>query len=169
MSGCPTPSPISAFWVPPVVQADPNRYLSDYECAVDEKRRIRLPARWQAAGGRRDFELMVIAWVFPGQPPCLLALPPETWNALTKTIWGLPLSDPRTERVRRVLATRSELISLDSVGRLCLPQWLAEAAGIGSSALLVGRGDRFEVFSREVHAGVRAADSACPEEAPQLI
>ena len=148
----------------------PARYLAEYDHGVDDKRRVQVPAKWRPPEGEQDgFEIMLCQWQLPGQPPCLLALPPAACQEMDARIRALPFGDPEAEKLRRILSGISDVVTLDSAGRICLPQKLAEAAQIKTKAMLVGMWDRFQLWSPENYALVKSADAADAAKVIKLI
>jgi DNA-binding transcriptional regulator/RsmH inhibitor MraZ len=49
--------------------------------------------------------------------------------------------------VERTIGSTSAKLTLDKVGRFCLPENLTGPSGIGSEAVFVGRLDKFEIWS----------------------
>jgi MraZ protein len=58
---------------------------------------------------------------------------------------------------------------LDKAGRICLPEAMAKAAGIGEQAVLVGLLDRFEIWSPERYELVKTSDAIMAQEAFKLM
>jgi MraZ protein len=145
-------------------------YLAEYEFGVDEKRRVQIPSKWRPEVVETDFEYVLFRWQpEPGKPVCLLVLPPESMGRLRLKMAELSYSDRQAETLRRSLTRASDTATLDSAGRIVLPQRLAEAAGIRKRAVLVGMFDRFQVWSPENYELVRAEDEANTSEALKLI
>lgn len=146
------------------------KYLFEYEHGVDEKRRLQIPAKWRPAVDQEGFEFVLLRWHPPGQrAPCLLALPPTAFQQLSDKVSALPFSDTKAETLRRALTRAADVVTLDSVGRICLPQRLADAAGIQKRAILIGMLDRFQIWSPENYEAVKADDEARVNEALALI
>ncbi len=144
-------------------------YLSEYEHGVDDKRRIQIPAKWRPSDESKDFELMVLRWQLPGQPPCLLVLPPAAKERLSEKMASMPFADPKAETLRRLLTSNCDCVSIDGAGRMTLPQKLAQSVGINKTAVLVGMWDRFQVWSPENRELVKQLDAANEAESFKLI
>jgi MraZ protein len=133
---------------------------------VDEKRRLSIPAAW-----RTDAEVTftLFVWDKGGQPPCLLALPPESMKVLRQKLDALPFADAESETLLRLLGSQSAKVTVDKAGRICLPEQIAEAAGIGTEAILVGMVSRFQIWNPERYAAVKTADQVLKEKAHKQI
>ncbi|MBI4660935.1 MAG: hypothetical protein HY735_19040 [Verrucomicrobia bacterium] len=150
---------------------DPNEtvfYNSRYRFGVDAKRRVQIPAKWRSDKGETHFFL--ILWPKGNQQEaCLLALPPGQWSNLVKKLSELPFADPKTETLRRLVGTKSDKVTLDKVGRICLPDWMAKAAGLEKEAVLVGLVDRFQIWNPERYEATSVVDEQLSGEAFQLV
>jgi len=93
-----------------------------------------------------------------------LVLPPARWNILLERLNEMSLSDEEAAVVERVIGGSSAHLKLDKVGRLCLPEELTKIAGIKQEAVLVGRLNKFEIWSpdrfEDVNRGSEAVAAA---------
>src|SRR3954452_6321303 len=146
---------------------EPTYYNSLYQHGVDEKRRLQIPAKWRPAGP--NTELTLILWPKPKEGPCLRVLPPEKMADLMRDIDAMPNSDPNKVVLKRFIGSKSVQVSLDSVGRVTVPEEMAKAAGIKAEAVLVGLLDRYEIWSPERYEKVAAADEILAQEAFKMM
>jgi MraZ protein len=151
----------------PDTPAESLFYHSVYRHGVDEKRRVQIPAKWRS---ERPEDLTLIVWP-KGQwaEACLLVLPPDIWLGLAQKLKAMSFSDPKAEALRRLIGTKSDRVTLDKAGRICLPEWMAQATGIGKEAVLVGLVDRFQIWDPDRHEAASAEDAELSSEAYKLI
>ncbi|MEK7683818.1 MAG: transcriptional regulator MraZ [Verrucomicrobiota bacterium] len=143
-------------------------YNWTYRHGVDEKRRLQIPAKWRPASPEVRFTL--IPWPKGVQKEAFLAVfPPPVMNDLVQKLKAMPYSDSKAQALRRLLGGKSDTVVLDKVGRICLPEAMAKAAGIEAEAVLVGSVDRFEIWSPERHAAASEQDDSLSSEAFNLI
>src|SRR6266404_842187 len=145
----------------------PTYYNSLFRHGVDEKRRLQIPAMWRPVESGVEFTLVL--WPKAKEGPCLRVLPPKQMAALMRDIDGMPNSDPNKGVLKRFIGSESVQAPLDKVGRICLPEEMAKAAGIGDEAVMVGLLDRFEIWSPERYEKVRASDAVMAQEAFKLM
>ena len=145
----------------------PIYYNSLYRHGVDEKRRVQIPSKWRPA--KEGVELTLIVWPKAKEGPCLRVLPPAQMAALMSDIDAMPNSDPNKVVLKRFIGSESVQVALDKSGRVCLPEEMAKAAGLGDEAVLVGLLDRFEIWSPERFARVKASDAVMAQEAFKLM
>ncbi len=55
--------------------------------------------------------------------------------------------------LRRQIYSYAELVSVDKVGRILVPQFLRDSVELGNEAMLVGAGNYFEIWSPALWAG----------------
>src|SRR5215475_15817920 len=141
-------------------------YNSSFRHGVDEKRRVQVPAKWRPQSG---VELTLILWPKSKEGPCLRVLPPDKMADLMRDIDAMPNSDPNKVVLKRFIGSKSVQVTLDSVGRICLPDDMAKAAGVVKEAVLVGLLDRFEIWSPERFEKVTAPDEIMAQEAFKMM
>ncbi len=151
----------------PEAQNSRTYYNSAYRHGVDEKRRVQIPAKWRPSEAAVEFTLIV--WPKAKEGPCLRVLPPEQMSRLMADIDAMPNSDPNKVVLKRFIGSESIQAPVDKAGRICLPEPMAKAAGIGNEAVLVGLLDRFEIWSPEAYDKVKASDAIMAQEAFKLM
>ncbi len=151
----------------PNEQLEPTYYNSSYRHGVDEKRRVQIPAKWRPTQPGGEFTLVL--WPKAKEGPCLRALPPRQMAVLMRDIDAMPNSDPNKVVLKRFIGSESVQAPLDKVGRICLPEDMAKAAGITDQAVLVGLLDRFEIWNPERYDKVKASDAIMAQEAFKLM
>ena len=123
-------------------------YLTGYyENFVDEKGRAILPKEFK--------ELMGTDLVLThGLDDCVYVLTREAWLDLQRKLSELPMSKGRS--VSLFFNTYKRDVSPDKQGRIQLPIKLREIAGIEGKAVIIGNGNRVEIWSPEGFAKMEA-------------
>jgi len=145
----------------------PTYYNSWYRHGVDDKRRLQIPAKWRP--NTEGIEFTLILWPKSAEGPCVRVLPPKQMAVLMRDIDAMPNSDPNKGVLKRFIGSESIQAPLDKTGRICLPETMAKAAGIGEEAVLVGLLDRFEIWSPEKFNRVKASDVIMAQEAFKMM
>lgn len=146
---------------------EPIFYSSLYRHGIDGKRRVQIPAKWRPA---KPEALALILWPKGSTPDaCLLVLPPREWNGLVEKLRAMPFYDPKAQALRHLIGRKSDRVTIDRGGRICLPESMARAAGIENEAVLVGLVDRFEIWNPARYEASSAVDEQLMSEAFQLI
>ncbi len=151
----------------PKESVEPTYYNSLYRHGVDEKRRVQIPAKWRPA--ESGVELTLVLWPKSKEGPCLRVLPPKQMAELMRDLDAMPNSDPNKGVLKRFIGSESVQVTLDKVGRICVPDEMAKAADIKNEAILVGLLDRFEIWSPARYARVQASDQIMAQEAFKMM
>ena len=117
-------------------------FLGHYEHNIDEKGRITIPAEFREELG----DSVVITQGYDGN---LQALPLELYELLAERIRGISILDPNSRRLRRIFFSYAKKIEFDKAGRVLLPAFLRDTANLKETAILVGNGEYFELWSPE--------------------
>ncbi len=115
-------------------------FLGKFVCTVDDNGRLELPKALLSALG----EEIVITQGFDQN---LIILPAQTFSHLAGQVTLLTKTDPLVRMLARLLLGQASLITLDSHGRVTLPETLRTLCNITGQAVLVGSGDLLEVWS----------------------
>jgi len=115
--------------------------------SLDAKGRIALPAKYRDSIQASCQGQLILSLHFAD--PCLLLFPLNEWEAVENQLQQLPAGNPVSRAIqRRVLGTASE-VELDSAGRLLLPAFHREQAGLDKQVMLVGQMRRFEIWNEQ--------------------
>jgi MraZ protein len=114
-------------------------FLGQYRHNIDEKGRLTIPARFREL-------LEEGAYVTQGFDRNLLVLTAPMFEFVSKRVNQMSLTDPTARELKRLLFSTADRIEPDKTGRILLPQFLRETAGLDGEAMLVGVGDYFEIW-----------------------
>ena len=134
-------------------------FLGEYEYRVDTKGRLPLPPRFR---DRLKGGLILAA----GPERCIVAYAPDEWEKLAANLTGGSVVPSKLRRLNRALFASAYDLELDTQGRVALPQFLREHAGIDNEAVVVGANTYFEIWNKERW---RAEKAASREQAWQII
>ncbi len=149
------------------MSAGPTYYNSTFKHGVDEKRRLQIPAKWRPE--EEGVQLTMIVWPKHQAGTCLRVLPPEKMAKLAGEIDAKPNSDPTKVVLKRLIGGKSMQITLDKAGRICVPDEMANAAGIKDEAMLVGLIDQFEIWNPARYEQVEATDAVLSLKAFEMM
>jgi MraZ protein len=129
---------------------------------IDGSHRVLLPAKWRPDDASFEFTiiLMPIRKDAPVAERHLLALQPDRWQEKLAKVRGANAQNKGLAAVERTLASNSVQLALDKAGRLCLPEDLAEKAGLTKDVQFVPRLDKFEMWNPERYEAQAAADES---------
>ena len=77
---------------------------------------------------------------------CLLLYPLPDWEQIERKLMSLPSLHAQARRLQRLMVGHATDLTLDAHGRLLLPAELREFAGLTRLAMLIGQGNRFELW-----------------------
>jgi MraZ protein len=129
-------------------------FLSTFEKQLDAKRRIVVPQDYRALAAG-PFEGV---FCFPSiEADCIEGGGKPLFDRYLSVIEELEFGDPlRTALETSVLGGMARL-SFDTAGRITLPETLCESFGLTDWVVVVGLGDRFQIWSRDAFSAHRAA------------
>ncbi len=113
-----------------------------YPTQLDDKNRIRLPARLRAALGDKYILL-------PGMDGCVYIIKEDEPQAILDVIMGSESTNPEKENMLRTLVSEGSNVEADSQGRFTLPQNLKDYAGVDKDLMIVGNISKVEVWSKQ--------------------
>jgi len=77
---------------------------------------------------------------------CLLIYPLSDWEQVERALMALPSLHTMTRRLQRLMVGHATELTLDGHGRMLLPPELREFAGLDRRAMLIGQGNRCELW-----------------------
>ena len=111
---------------------------------LDAKGRMAVPSKYreqiQAQG---DGQLVV---TLDMNDPCLLIYPMPEWEDIERKLVRLPSLNKQAMRIKRMLLGHAAEVELDSHNRILLPPALRDLVGLEKRVVLLGQGNKFEVW-----------------------
>lgn len=80
---------------------------------------------------------------------CLLVYPQPEWERIEQALMSRPNMDRQVRRLQRLLVGHATECELDGQGRILLPTPLREYASLDKRAVLVGQGNKFELWDED--------------------
>ncbi len=113
---------------------------------LDAKGRLAMPARYrqQLQDGCQG-QLVVTVDI----DRCLLIYPLPEWEALESRLAALPNLDRQARRLQRLLIGHATECDLDRHSRILLSAPLREFAALEKSVVLIGQGNKFELWNEQ--------------------
>lgn len=114
-----------------------------YERAIDDKQRLALPKRLRdLLAGQSQLVLT------PGTDGSLALFPSAAFAALAEKLAARSPTGQDVRAFSRLLYAQSHSVDVDSQGRIRLPAELARLAGLEGDVVLLGVGDRIELWNK---------------------
>jgi MraZ protein len=127
----------------------PPVFLGEFDHSLDDKGRLAVPARFRAA---LDDGLVITR----GLEPCLVIWDSDSWRGISERVRTLNQWQGDARRMQRLFFSGASPAQLDKLGRVVIPQFLREYAQLEGEVVVVGLGDRIEVWARDAWARERA-------------
>ena len=115
---------------------------------LDAKGRIAVPARYRQLLHESNDGALVVT--IDTEEACLLVYPINEWEPIQAKLEALPSFNPAARRIQRLIIGHATDIELDSSGRMLLPAPLREYAGLEKKMVMMGQGNKFELWD-EAH------------------
>jgi len=120
-------------------------FRGTFDHTLDAKNRLTVPARYRATLA----EGVVLAMPVD-QKPCVGVWRPEDYERYSqRALAELPPLSPRLSELERFFFGSSHDADLDAAGRIMIPGFLGDHAKLKKDVVVVGVGDRLELWDRD--------------------
>jgi MraZ protein len=119
------------------------RFKGQAAYSVDAKGRVAIPAKMRSA---LTPEAQGTFTLTKGFEKCIYAYPQDEWKHKEEEYAALNRNNRNARHLVRMILMWAEEASLDGQGRISLPKALADYAGIGERALIIGSMDHIEIW-----------------------
>lgn len=121
------------------------------QVSLDAKGRLAIPVRYrdplmETSGGE------LVATV--DRDRCLLLYPSANWEKIEHEVANLPTFQPGVRAMQRMLLGYASDMQMDNHGRILLAQSLRDYAELNHKVVMIGQGNKFEIWSEENWARV---------------
>jgi MraZ protein len=110
---------------------------------LDDKGRVVIPTRYRPFVTERSGGRLVVT---VDRDKCLLIYPQPDWELLEQRLMKLPSLNAQARRLQRLMVGHATEAELDGHGRLALSPELREFAGLTRGAMLIGQGNKLELW-----------------------
>jgi len=112
--------------------------------ALDGKGRLAIPTKYRDLLMQRCDGHLVVT-LDPSN--CLLLYPFPEWEPIEKKLNALPSFNPVNRMMQRILVGSASDLEMDGSGRILLPAMLRDRAKLDKDVVLVGQGNKFEIWN----------------------
>jgi len=113
---------------------------------LDAKGRLAIPTRYRERIAARCGGQLVAT---VDRDYCLLIYPFTDWEDIERKLVRLPSLNKQARRLQRLMVGYATEIDIDGHGRILLPRELREFAGLERQAILIGQGNKFELWDED--------------------
>ncbi len=116
--------------------------IGEYTHTIDPKKRLAIPAKLRKVFGER-------AIITRGPNSCLFLYPVGEWQKVTDKLGQLSMGQGDTRSFSRLMFSGAMDAELDQLGRVLIPDYLKQYAGLKQRVAIVGVNDRLEIWDEE--------------------
>ncbi len=117
---------------------------------IDDKGRLAIPTGYRDLVARECGNRLVITYN-PFEPGSLYLYPQPAWERVRDQVNGLPRTRSVSRNLQLKLVGAATFVEPDGSGRISIPASHRNAVGIDKKAVLLGMGDKFELWSEQAH------------------
>jgi MraZ protein len=120
-----------------------NVFRGANQLTLDAKGRMVMPTRYRDRLTERSGGRLVVTI---DRDQCLLLYPLPDWEEIERKLMRLPTLNAHARRLQRLMVGHATDLELDGHGRVLLPSDLRTFASLTRDAVLVGQGNKFELW-----------------------
>lgn len=116
--------------------------IGEYKHTLDDKKRISLPSKF-----RKEISKKIV--ITHGLDQCLFIYSMNEWQKIAKKIGELGMGQSDRRGFNRFILAGATETSIDSVGRILIPDHLRQFAKVNSKVVFTGVYNRIEVWDEK--------------------
>lgn len=117
-------------------------FIGEYKHTIDAKRRLAIPAKFR----KRIGETAVLTKSLDNS---LVLYPMKEWEELAGKLSKLSVGQAGTRSFVRTMLAGAADVEIDSLGRILVPDYLKDYAGLKKNAVIAGLYNRLEIWDEE--------------------
>ena len=115
--------------------------IGEYTHTIDTKKRLAIPSKIRKELGDK-------AVITRGLDNCLFVFPVKEWQNLVEKLSGLPIGEKNSRSFVRLMLSGASEASLDSLGRILVPDYLKSYAQLKKNVIIAGVYNRLEIWDK---------------------
>ena len=148
-------------------------YFGETAINLDAKGRLAIPMRYRDPIQEQCSGRLVLTYS-AFDSGALYLYPEQEWERVRDEVTSLSTFNPGHRSLQRKLVGSASAVEPDANGRIQLPQTLRQVAGLEKKVVLLGMGNRFEIWNETIlnqkrAEEERALDEAASEEMTRLV
>ena len=116
--------------------------IGEYKHTIDLKKRLAIPSKLRKEIGEKTI-------LTRGLDNCLFLYPMHEWQKLTEKLAELPMGQGNTRSFLRLLLAGAVEVEGDQLGRILVPDFLKNYAGLRQRVVVIGVYNRLEIWDEE--------------------
>lgn len=121
-------------------------WYGEYTHTLDVKDRFILPAKFREKVKGLETKRFYLTRGLDG---CLFFFTAEVWKIFEEKLQSVSFTREQSRNFNRLYFSGAQEIDIDAQGRLVIPSYLKEYAGISKEVVIIGVGDRVEIWDKK--------------------
>ncbi|HBO16503.1 MAG: Protein MraZ [Candidatus Moranbacteria bacterium GW2011_GWE2_35_2-] len=117
-------------------------FIGEYQHSIDPKKRLAVPSKFRGELGNKIV-------VTRGLDRCLFVYPMKVWEEIAGKLGSLPMGESATRSFVRLMLAGAIDVEIDKQGRVLIPDYLKDYAGLGKNVVIAGLFNRLEVWAEK--------------------
>ena len=118
-------------------------FIGEYHHSIDDKGRLIIPSKFREELGNNFI-------ITRGIENCLFVYSLDSWNEIVRKIESLPFTKKDARTFARFFLSGASEAEFDKQGRINITSPLISYAKITKECIVIGTGDRLEIWSEEL-------------------
>ena len=121
-------------------------FYGEYEHTIDRKGRLIIPAKMREIFKEHYVEKF---FVTRGLDKCLFVFAEDEWRAQEQKFKAISFTKAESRKFNRLYFSGAGEVTCDKQGRVLIPQYLKDFAGIKRDVMVVGVSNRIEIWAKD--------------------
>ena len=136
--------------------------LGEFQHNLDSKGRVAVPVKFRN-------KLSAGAIITRGLDHCLFIFSSNEWETLAQKLISLPLAQANSRAFVRLMLAGAMDVELDKQGRILIPDYLREYAGLKKQIIFAGLYNRIEIWDNENWKQYKSKTEASSDEIAEKL
>ena len=136
--------------------------LGEYKHNLDSKSRLAIPAKFRS-------NLIKGAIVTRGIDRCLFIFDSKEWKILAQKLISLPLAQANSRAFVRLMLAGAMDVRIDIQGRILIPDYLRDYAGLKKQVIIAGLYNRIEIWDAKIWQQYKLKTESASEEIAEKL
>ncbi len=137
-------------------------FIGEFTHTLDTKGRVAVPVKFRGKLGTN-------AIVTRGLDRCLFVFTSQEWESLAQKLIALPLAQANSRAFVRLMLAGAMDVEVDKQGRVLIPDYLREYAGLGKEVVVAGLYNRIEIWDSQVWKGYKEKTESESDEIAEKL
>jgi len=122
-------------------------FYGEYGHAIDNKGRLIIPSRFRESLKEYDIEKL---YMTRGLDKCLFVFTESEWRSQESKFKSISFTKSEARKFNRLYFSGATQVEFDKQGRILIPKYLKDYAGIKRDVMIIGVSNRIEIWSKEL-------------------